>query len=48
MTEDSTLYLKRKLDEHQRGEHFSWSACPYCWAERKIQEEFDRAKKVIA
>lgn len=30
--------LQEIFDAHARGEHFSWSNCPLCWAQRQIRE----------
>lgn len=34
-------HLKRMAEEHARGEHFSWTHCPWCWAERNIKSLLD-------
>ena len=40
-------HLQRTKEEHIRGEHFSWSNCPWCWAERKIKEYFDEVRRIV-
>lgn len=33
--------LEQVKKAHLEGRHFSWSACPWCWAESKMREIFN-------